>query len=317
MIKRVIALILTVLVVFVLIKLINIQAFLEALSHPRWPDLIAALLFFIPLVGITAFRWQILVHKSCHCSLWESVKLQLASNTLNLILPSKLGDLSKGYFLRNTGKVDLSRGMNIVIFEKLIDLSSLGIVYLTGLCFHGYFAKADYICLGLIVFFIVATAAIYFIPLRIIPGYTALLAWLEGRGKLLSKIGYFLEDGQKLIFAIRENNLQIISIVALSILLWFLHMTQVYFFFHTVGALPNLMTVFHWAPMAILVGLIPVTISGIGIRDGSFMFLFRSYGSQAVLFAASVLITLRYIIPGVLGLFFINQYLVRNTVKQK
>lgn len=315
-VKRIVALILTCVVLFVIFKLINFNSFVEALSHPRWPELIAALLFFVPLIGITAFRWQILVHKSCHCSMWESIKLQLASNTLNLILPSKLGDLSKGYFLSNTGKVDLSRGMNIVIFEKLIDFSSLGVVYLTGLLVHGHFQNADYASLAIVVLVLTATLSVYFIPLRLIPGYSSLIKWLEGKGKILSKIGYFLEDGQKLIGAIRESNRQIAAIVSLSVLLWFLHMTQVYFFFHAVGAMPSLITVYHWAPMAILVGLIPVTISGIGIRDGSFMYLFRDYGSQAVLFAASVLVTLRYIIPGILGLFFINEYLVRGTVKQ-
>ncbi len=331
MIKRILALVLTFVILILIFKFIDIKIFLEALSHPRWFDLIVAFLFFIPVVAITSYRWQILVHKSCHCSFWESTKLQLASNTLNLVLPSKLGDLSKGLFLRNTGKVELSRGMNIVIFEKLTDLSSLGIVYLTGFAMHYLFnssalqpagsvrvdivQSADFVCLAFVLFVITVTSLIYFVPLKFIPGYSALIGWMEGK-KFLSKIGYFLEDGQKLIGAIRENNRQITSILLQSIVLWFLHMTQVYFFLRAVDVLPGLFTVYHWAPMAILIGLIPVTISGIGIRDGAFMFLFSDYGSKSVLFAASVLITLRYIIPGLIGTLFLNQYLMRGPVTQ-
>lgn len=319
MIKRIVTLLITAVILFVIFKLINVQSFLQALAHPNWPNLAMALFLFIPLIGLTAFRWGILVHKSCHCPLWESTKLLLASNTLNLVLPSKMGDLCKGLFLRNTGKVDLSRGMNIVIFEKLIDFCSLGVVFLTGYFLHTrtdnpITQKMDFVCLAFIVFVIAVTSIIYFVPLRLVPGYLTAIRWMEGK-KGLSKIGYFLEDGQKLMGAIRESNWQIVSILGLSIFLWFMHMTQVYFFFRAVDVTPSLVTVYHWAPMAILVGLIPVTISGIGIRDGSFMFLFSSYGTQAVLFAASVLVTLRYIIPGLAGTLFLNEYLTREKLQ--
>lgn len=322
--KRLITLALTCLILFIIFRMIDVKSFAQAIAHPSWPHLIIALLFFIPLIGLTAWRWQVLVHKSCHCSFLESVKLLMASSTLNLVLPSKIGDLAKAVFLRNTGKVDMSRGFNIVIFEKLMDLSALGLVFLTGFLIHRAMAvnpeniiqKADFVCFAFVVFVITVTCFIYFIPLRLLPGYPALIRWLESK-KGFNRVGHFLEDGQHLMGLIRENNRQIITIVISSFVLWFMHMTQVYFFFRAVELAPSLPAVYHWAPMAILVGLIPVTISGIGIRDGSFMYLFSAYGSQALIFAASVLVTLRYLLPGLLGTFFLNQYMVRESIPKK
>ncbi|MBI4398175.1 MAG: flippase-like domain-containing protein [Candidatus Omnitrophica bacterium] len=319
MMKRLVALGVTVVLLFLIFRVIDLRLFLQALAHPRWPELVTAFFLFIPLITITSLRWQILVHKSCHSSFWEATRIQLASNALNLILPSKLGDLSKGLFLRNTGKVDLSRGMNIVVFEKMVDLSCLGIVYLTGwiatLSNSGYKAmtrNADWICIPFMLFVLTLTAMIYFIPLRGVPGYT----WMIGRtqtNNFFKKIGYFIEDGQKLMALIRENNAQILSILFLSLALWFLHMTQVFLFFRAVDVSVGLFTTYHVAPIAILAGLIPISLFGVGVRDGSILVLFSDYGPPAVLFAASTLITLRYIIPGLAGSFFVNRYLIQET----
>ncbi len=324
--KRLIALVITVVILIFLIRHIDFVEFVNAFKKPNWFDLGVAFFLFLPLIAITAFRWQLLVVKSCTCSFFESVKLLLSSNSLNLILPSKMGDLAKAVFLRNTGKVDMSRGFNIVIFEKLLDLSSLGVVFLFG---YGVFflsqeplvgqtasylntiARADVVCSVFILFVLAVTFFIYFVPLKIIPGYSRGVQFLEKR-KYLNRIGHFLEDGQLLIKHIRENNYQIILIILLSILLWFLHMTQVYYFFKAVGVDMTLITAYHWAPVAILIGLVPVTISGIGLRDGAFIYFLSPYANEALLFAGSVLVTLRYVIPGVLGLFFINQYMVRD-----
>jgi hypothetical protein len=47
-------------------------------------------------------------------ALRESVSLILASLTMNLVLPSKMGDLTKAIFLKRTGTLDLKRSANLV-----------------------------------------------------------------------------------------------------------------------------------------------------------------------------------------------------------
>jgi len=326
--KRIIALVITIIILFLIIRIIDVDQFIQALSNPDWFNLSIALLLFIPLFAVNAIRWQVLVHKTCHCTFLEAVKLILASNTLNLILPSKMGDLSKAFFLKNTGATSLSKGFNIVVFEKLLDLSSLGVVFLVGLFFYVTsgstngdlpssvlitMQKADLICFALVLFIIVMTAFIYFVPFNLIPGYRRFVQWAGGK-KYLNKVAHFFEEGQLLIQYVRESNVQIIAIVGISVFLWFLHMTQVFFFFKAVGVFPEILVVYHWAPVAVFVGLLPLTLFGIGLRDGALIFLFQAYASQALLFAASVLITLRYLIPGVAGLPFLSKYVVKDKI---
>ena len=73
-----------------------------------------------------------LAPRSANVGLGEALKLVLAASTLNMVLPSKIGDLSKAYFMRNKGHMTGPAALGVVLFEKLCDVLSLRGIALIG-----------------------------------------------------------------------------------------------------------------------------------------------------------------------------------------
>jgi uncharacterized membrane protein YbhN (UPF0104 family) len=100
-----------------------------------------------------------------------------------------------------------------------------------------------------------------------------------------------------------------IMTMALSMLIWFLHLLQFWLMARALGApLPMIVTL-ALVPLAILAGLLPLTLAGIGTRDAALIALLRSYMSPATGAALGVLATLRYLLPALAGLPALQRYL--------
>ena len=55
----------------------------------------------------------------------EATRLSLAASTLNLALPSKMGDVAKAWVLVYRHRFAGERALSLVVFEKMLDMASL------------------------------------------------------------------------------------------------------------------------------------------------------------------------------------------------
>ena len=62
--------------------------------------MLVGVFLFIPLLVFSALRWQVMVSPWFQFSFFRSLQHTLAASSLNLIVPSKLGDLGKAGFLK-------------------------------------------------------------------------------------------------------------------------------------------------------------------------------------------------------------------------
>ena len=76
--------------------------------------LAASLAMVIPLTALTAWRFQQLAPGDARISFGEATRLILSASVLNLILPSKMGDIAKAFFL----PMRRSLALSLVVFEK-------------------------------------------------------------------------------------------------------------------------------------------------------------------------------------------------------
>jgi glycosyltransferase 2 family protein len=67
-----------------------------------------------------------------------------------------------------------------------------------------------------------------------------------------------------------------------------------------------------FATLAILAGLLPFTMAGIGTRDAAILFLYAPWLSAGQAAVLGVLATLRYLLPAIAGLPFMGDYLDRR-----
>lgn len=90
--------------------------------------LLAGLLLFVPQTLISAVRWKKLVAPLTALSLGDALRHTLAASALNLVVPSKLGDLSKAAML----PAERTRAGGLAVLEKVADVVALALVWGAG-----------------------------------------------------------------------------------------------------------------------------------------------------------------------------------------
>ncbi|MGI8908874.1 MAG: lysylphosphatidylglycerol synthase transmembrane domain-containing protein [Candidatus Sumerlaeaceae bacterium] len=316
--KRLAALAITVVILALLFWKVDQPKLWQNLRQTHWGWFAAAMLAFVPQVLVIAWRWKRLVDVFTQLKLGESVRLVLASQTMNLVLPSKMGDLSKGYFLSRRGLLDLTRAMNVVVFEKLLDVATLAGVMLLGvaalLASNGETdlqTRAALVAAVIGCAAVAGVAALYFVPTRYIPGFTRGLQWLDGKPKL-RKLHTLAATGHDVIHMLQSHGARRAEIVAMSMLIWCLHLVQIYFFFRSLGAAAPLAQFATLVPLAIFIGLLPISIAGFGTRDAALIALFPGFPGEVML-GVAMYVNLRYILPAACGMPFLHKYMQSTT----
>jgi uncharacterized membrane protein YbhN (UPF0104 family) len=270
---------------------VDTDAILAAMraAKPLW--LIAGVLAVVPLTLGSAVRFQWLCRAAIGTAL--AGRLILAACTLNLFLPSKMGDLAKAWVLERRHGFERKFALSLVIFEKLLDLLALLAVGAVTLIAMGprdpvFLSGAGLVAAGLLLLCVVLSplAARFPVPnlLRPFAGeWHGLIRWFWSRpSRALGTIGF-------------------------SVLLWAGHLAQFWLFAHALGPVP-LVPAMGAATLSILVGLLPFTMAGIGTRDLAIVFFFQQWLSPAQCAALGLLATLRYLLPAIAGLPFVSDY---------
>ena len=98
--------------------------------------MVSSLAMVVPLTLLTSWRLQQLTPRSARLSFAEANRLTLAASTLNLILPSKMGDMVKAWFMKKRGHLEGSLALSLVVFEKTCDMLSLLLWCVLGLLLY-------------------------------------------------------------------------------------------------------------------------------------------------------------------------------------
>lgn len=252
-----------------------------------------ALVFFVPQVLVTTWRWQLIGGTAVRLGFWEACRMVLAGSSLNVILPSHLGDMCKGLMLGDKARHGVAGGLGLAMLEKLMDTLGLAVVLVVA----GVFAPKP---TTLVLLFWAATCVGAVV-------LVVLLHWMRPV-RLLPERRIFaaLARGLNAACEVRHRPAAWTGSLLLSVLLWVLHIGQIYVFYLAVagaraadgaGPMPAA-EIFMRVPMAIFIGLLPLTLAGIGTRDGALALLIEP---KPVALLVGLFCTLRYIVVAVLG----------------
>lgn len=300
--RKYISILITVLIFVVIFRNINTLQFRDYLINMNIPYFLFSMFLFIPIIVLWGERWRIIIHKYCKIDLKESIKLIMSCGSLNSITPSKIGDFGKAYFLKK--ELGLRKGVGAVIFEKYLDLF---VICLYGLM--GFFFIIEYspITLSIIVFCLVVII-VGFLPYFINLPKSRLFKWIfkikirkKNIGKTFEEALFFLED-------LREGKV-FRKILILTLVGWIIQFVQIYFFFLALGYAPPIPLMLGFVTAAIIIGLLPLTIGGMGTRDSVLIILFSGYAPAALMLGIGILMSLRYWIPALFGLIFLKDYI--------
>ena len=312
---------------------VEVTALLDALGGTRLGWLAVSIAMLAPIVLMSAWRLTMLVPAAGGLAFAEANKLVLASVTLNLVLPSHTGDLVKAYFLIDRGRISGSLALSLVVFERLCDLFGLFLWCLVGLALALSLVVFERLCdlFGLFLWCLVGLA-LHGLPeslsglLAVAAGVglalsLTLILWpasarpifatlaLAAPARLAPRIANLEASWRELTAYVLGNRRAIGAVAAVSVLLWLLHGAQIWLLILALGAWTPFGANMVLAPLALLIGMLPITLAGIGTRDAAFIFLYAPYLAPATGAALGLLSLLRYLLPGFAGLPFLARYM--------
>ncbi|MBZ8181206.1 lysylphosphatidylglycerol synthase transmembrane domain-containing protein [Oscillatoria salina] len=308
--KRLISLAVSLVILAIIYGKIDFQGLIEVLENCNLWWLLISLGMVIPLTTFTAWRLQQLMPKKARLGFGEANRLILAASVLNMILPSKMGDIAKAYFLKQRGHLAGGLALSLVVFEKACDLLSLLLWCAFGLLLYPqkdwlFWLMTACVAGGFIVGVLLLSyrsfADVFFLVARSIAPQKSLRLKLQKLQSSWREMhAYFWRDKK-----------QLLKVSLTSIFIWFLHLLQIWLFILTLNAWTPFLANLALSPLAILAGLLPLTFAGVGTRDAALIAFYEPYFAATTAAALGILCTSRYLLPAIGGLPFLGQYLPR------
>lgn len=262
----------------------------------------------VPLTLATALRFAMLSRSPIPFG--ACLRLILSASTLNAVLPSKMGDIAKGWVLAQKYGFPAERAVSLVVFEKMMDMAAL---LLWGTFALIWTAGSDW----LLWLFTLAVAGLFLLLALLMAPFSMArrpLIWAIGfmPSKIAARLDGFMQEWSVMADWFWSRRARAWATVLFSIAIWAGHLGQFWLFTKAVHADVPLLDNLAFATLSILAGLLPLTMAGIGSRDAAIIHFYAQWLSPAAGAAVGVLATSRYLLPAIAGAPFVRDYWARQ-----
>lgn len=260
-----------------------------------------AVSLLLPLLLTKAYRWNYLKKKQkiIYC-LKDSFLMNNVGLSIGLITPGRLGELSKIFYLKNSGH-SLGKSSVSVLLDRLADLFFLLIFgFFSLLFFFSFFQKTILLLTLSISFFLFLL--IFFLKTNLIRIFLKkiFIFIIPSKYQKSWKLN-FHDFFQGLKIYNFKNYLFIFFITTFS---WLIYYLQVFFLAKSINIknIPFLYLIMT-VTIAGFITLLPVSISGLGTREATLIFLFSFFAiSQELTVTFSLLILSMSLLSASIGL---------------
>ncbi|MDX1641200.1 MAG: lysylphosphatidylglycerol synthase transmembrane domain-containing protein [Balneolaceae bacterium] len=304
--KKVISFIVSLLILAIIYWRIDFTSLIEVLANSDSFWLIISLGMVVPITLLIAWKLQMLMPAPVNLSFYHSTRLILLASVLNMVLPSKMGDVAKAYFIKDMGKLSGSMSLSLVVFEKVFDMHSLLLWCSFGLLLYPEKSFLFWTMTGIVISGLIV--GILLLGSQRFAGFFFSVILKLAPKKFLPKVKNLTASWHEYRGYIWNNKPQLIKVGALSIITWFFHLLQIWFFIFALKSWVPLTVNLALAPLSILAGLFPLTFAGVGTRDAALIFFFQAYLTTPTAAALGILCTIRYLMPAIGGIPFLWKY---------
>ncbi len=233
-------------------------------ARPSWVALSFAAAVMCTL--LTTVRWQwVVAAMGYHLPFRPALEVVLATWPLAVVTPSRANDLLRPLAVREW--VPLAAGAGGVVAEKAIDLGLLLAVAAAGAAYNGLFTWT-----GLI-------ALVFLLEVFVVVVVAKRRQWLA-RLPLLRRRPQTVDELFAALSAMGRAPARLASIAGTSLLIRLFTVVVTHTLLVAVGAeVPFVQTLTLW-PAAMLVGVAPLTLGGMGTRDAAFLALLAERGTH-------------------------------------
>jgi uncharacterized protein (TIRG00374 family) len=284
------------LITFILTRVDIREVWTALRSATLWLIVVALLVLFVRIL-VSAYRWQIMLStKDIKVSVWLLTNYYLVGGFFNLFLPTVLGgDVVRGYELARSSRRVIDSA-STVIMERI--LGFLALFVMCWACFpFGYHLLAGTSALPIVV----ATSLAFFaftaviLNRRIMRGVIALASVIK-RWNLQERLTVALGS----LHSLAQCRAILVKAFILSAVYQFAGVVSTYLISEALTLNVPFLYFLIVMPVIWVLMMLPISISGIGVREGAFVLFFTQVGvseERAVLlsllfFAVTVIIGL-------------------------
>lgn len=259
-----------------------------------------AVVLLFTLVLLKAQRWKTIVSwQGIDVGIWRAFRIYAASLFLGVVTPGHIGDFAKSIYLSNLG-FSAGRAVMSSVADRLFDIGALGVVcFASLLAFPGL--MENQLLIGISIFIVVAAVMAAFlyrrdILLRAMRLFVRAFPSNRIRGSAERAIAEGLDE-----FSMMDRK-RVFAVSLLTAAAWLMHYSFFIVLSQALSIGASSMLVCLAVSIAIVISLVPVSISGLGTRDLALIFIFGRYGysrDEAVTFSFAFIVS--YLILGSTG----------------
>ncbi len=291
-------LLVSVLLMLLLATLIDFRGLADQVGRTDLVWFSLAFVLTLLRVLVSALRWQLLLRsKGYHISGFTLFRAYMVSSFYNLFFPSVLGgDVVRAYLV-SSPLGSRSEAASSVILERLLGFLSLALIALAALLV-GYNMVGPKVRLFVVLLFVGLLGGILLLFFRRLIGL-----FFRGISLLgLSRIRGALERFYNTFYAYKEKPGALLTTLGLSLLYQWLGIVVVALLGRSLGLSLSFTYYLVFLPLIWVIMMLPISISGLGLREGAFVFFFSKVGlSRETALLLSLLFFSHMVLMGLFG----------------
>jgi uncharacterized membrane protein YbhN (UPF0104 family) len=254
------------LALFFILRQVDFPQIVSSINKAKVVFLVFSFVFILANYVFSSLRWKILAAaKNIQATLLKFVKLYFVGAFFNNFLPTSVGgDVVKAYQLtkETDRKVD---AVSCTFMERLAGVTALLLISWGGFLYY-FKLKAALISIGLMIL-------------------GSLGVWLAPK---ISKIHPLAEKFYLSVVSYRHGKEAVIKALGISFIVQAFSITTQYFVLLALGIDVSYFYALFVIPLINLASMAPISINGLGVQDGLYVFFFERVGAvPAEVLAAS------------------------------
>jgi len=284
-------------VILVIVWRVPFAGLRAAFRHLETGSLFLALFSFLVLLFLRAYKWHRLMAAAGKGLLRQSLRSLFGGFALGLITPGRLGELGRCAFVREDERAQVAL---LTVFDRLLDFWAL----LTSVGASLFFLASRPAA--------VFAVAVWLALLPVVMGFPALVSHLSKLARKSRHIRRFFMEAAVGMPPVPTPRLAVMALGAMSAEL------ASFFFLLRAFSPTEITTAIATYPYIVLAGDLPVSFSGVGVREGAAALLLSPYAvpSGAAVGVSLVWFVFAMLVPAALGAVWLVAERARSQVRR-
>lgn len=278
-------------------------------SDLDWTGVLWTFVLAIPNLGIQILRWRYLVRIVNPSVSNGTISASLFSGfSIGFVTPGRIGELSRGLFIENTSRAQLT---GLVIIEKLISLWTLTVLGVAGFLYLRYHDRIFSVLLN-DVFIVLAGILLVGLVIMILDP-NLLRRWVRRSTVLVNKLPF----KEKLLALVDASELfkkaHLPVIFFFSMIFQLIILGQIYMLLNAFDTASGLECFAAGSAAMLVKSMLPFTVMDLGVREGALIFFMGNIGIPAAsaLNASLMLFVVNVLCPSLIGYVLIARRTLR------